>query len=234
MPVIRCLLCLSALFYSAAVSAQTHGFRVDRPYQTDGVFVVPKNKFQIENGVTFGEKTLLDDLMFRYGLTGSTELRLSGSAGKYEKQSGLLPVSFSAKQRIIQQAGVVPAITAVGYLTVNNTDIPSSYKNETSGELELAFENQLSDKFVVDYNLATTTFDNLIYAASIGYFPIDQLGAFVEYFSKVEQTSNPSHNYDGGIMYFPNDHWSFDFALGNTLIHKQESLYYSLGFSYLF
>lgn len=232
--VTKYLLCLAVLFYSSSVSAQTHGFKADRPYQTDGVYVIPKNKFQIENGITFGEKTLLDDLTLRYGLTGSTELRLSGTGGKYEKETGLFPVSLSAKQRIIQQNGIVPAITAVGYLTLNKAAVTPSYRNETSGELELAFENQLSDKFVIDYNLATTTFNNLIYAGSVGYFPIDQFGAFVEYYSKVEQATHPSHNYDGGIMYFPNDHWSFDFALGNTLVHKQESLYYSAGFSYLF
>jgi len=41
----------------------------DRPDQSDGVYVLPKNRFQLEDGFVYEKEFLSNELMLRYGLT---------------------------------------------------------------------------------------------------------------------------------------------------------------------
>ena len=63
----------------------------DRPDQTDGAFVLPKNYFQIENGVLFNNTGVLNNFMARYGYSKSGELRCAidlGSIRSEERRVG--------------------------------------------------------------------------------------------------------------------------------------------------
>ena len=93
-----------SLFVSANNAiAQVESINTDRPDQSDGIYTIPKNTFQLENGITITKQTVINNLMLRYGLTPSTEIRLLLNAGKEFKNKGLLPISLSFKQRIIEQ-----------------------------------------------------------------------------------------------------------------------------------
>ncbi len=69
--------------------AQEITINTDRPHQSDGVTTVPIGKFQIEEGVTLAKKTAINNLMVRYGITHSTEIRLLLDAGiEFENYGG--------------------------------------------------------------------------------------------------------------------------------------------------
>lgn len=88
---------LFILFSVAFCNAQEYIISTDRPDQSDGVQIVPKNKFQIENGILFYDETLLNNFMVRYGITNSTEIRPELDAGKAFEQFGLQPVTVNLK-----------------------------------------------------------------------------------------------------------------------------------------
>ena len=55
----------------------------DRPDQSEGSYVVPKNALQIENGITIADEVLQNNFLMRYGVTNSTELRFLADVGKF-------------------------------------------------------------------------------------------------------------------------------------------------------
>src|SRR5690606_324196 len=97
--------------------AQEITINTDRPDQSDGVTTVPIGKFQVEEGITFAKKSVVSNLMMRYDISNSTDERLLVDAEKEHDNSGLQPLTWSLKQKIIEQDKFVPAITFVGYVS---------------------------------------------------------------------------------------------------------------------
>lgn len=214
--------------------AQTTSIDTDRPDQSDGVSTVPKNKFQVENGLTFAEKTIVNNFVFRYGLTHSTELRLLLDAGKESELSGLKPITVSFKQRLIEQQTIIPAITLVGYIAVEKLATKDFQSNRLPIELKLAFENELNDKLAVGYNIGTSdSFQAMNISALFSYKPTEKLSAFIEYFT-VFNSHNAEHNFDTGLLFSPISNLQFDIALGRSIGTKNSHLFATCGVSYLF
>ena len=84
-------------FFNLSAKAQTTTINTDRPDQSDGVATIGKNNFQIENGITIAKKTVVNNLMLRYGITKSTEIRTLIDYGKEYNQKGFKPITLSVK-----------------------------------------------------------------------------------------------------------------------------------------
>lgn len=97
--------------------AQENIINTDRPDQSDGVATITFKNFQIEEGINFAQNTFVNDLLLRYGFTKSTELRILIDAGKENHLQGLQPLTFSIKQKIVEQKKLLPAISFVGYIS---------------------------------------------------------------------------------------------------------------------
>jgi hypothetical protein len=229
------ILTLFALLHVQLANAQNNlPINTDRPDQSDGTYILTKNNFQIENGITVANQTFINNFMLRYGITNSTEIRLLADAGKEEGINGLKPIGVSIKQRIIENKGIVPAITLVGYLRQENIASKNFKTNETSYNIFLAFQNDITDALSVGYNIGTAKgFKNISFTTSVGYSCTNKLTTYAEYFSNFIKQDKPSHNIDGGLLYLLKNNLQIDAAIGTSLTEKN-SLFFTTGISYRF
>lgn len=235
MKIIYHLLFIFSLFISAnSAIAQVESINTDRPDQSDGVYTIPKNIFQLENGITIAKQTVINNLMLRYGLTPSTEIRLLLDVGKEFENKGLLPISLSFKQRIIEQKEIIPAMTLVGYVAFEQLASKDFKGNKLPFEIKMAFENEINDKFSIGYNLGTSNqFKNLNLSAALGYNITDKISTFVEYFSTLSKNGN-EHNIDTGIMYVINPKLQIDIAYAQPIYGLENKPFGTIGIAYSF
>lgn len=235
MKIIYHLLFIFSLFISAnSAIAQVESINTDRPDQSDGVYTIPKNIFQLENGITIAKQTVINNLMLRYGLTPSTEIRLLLDVGKEFENKGLLPISLSFKQRIIEQKEIIPAMTLVGYVAFEQLASKDFKGNKLPFEIKMAFENEINDKFSIGYNLGTSNqFKNLNLSAALGYNITDKISTFVEYFSTLSKNGNED-NIDTGIMYVINPKLQIDIAYAQPIYGLENKPFGTIGIAYSF
>ncbi|MDO4703388.1 transporter [Tannerella sp.] len=235
MKTIYYLLFILSFFISVnSAIAQTENINTDRPDQSDGVYTIPKNTFQLENGITIAKQTVINNLMLRYGLTRSTEIRLSLDAGKEFENKGLQAVSLSFKQRIIEQKKIIPAMTLVGYVAFEQLASKDFKGNSIPFEIKMAFENEINDKFSIGYNIGTSNqFKNLNLSAALGYNITDRIFTFIEYFSTLSKDGN-EHNIDTGILYILNPKLQIDIAYAQPLHGLDNKPFGTIGISYSF
>lgn len=224
-----------SLFVSANNAiAQVESINTDRPDQSDGIYTIPKNTFQLENGITIAKQTVINNLMLRYGLTPSTEIRLLLNAGKEFKNKGLLPISLSFKQRIIEQKKIIPAMTLVGYIAFEQLANKDFKGNKLPFEIKMAFENEINNKFSIGYNLGISNqLKNLNLSVSIGYNITDKISTFIEYFSTLSKNGN-EHNIDAGIMYVINPKLQVDIAYALPVYGLENKPFGTIGIAYFF
>jgi hypothetical protein len=121
------MLCLLIIASSAKTFAQ-EPIHTDRPDQTECPFIVPKNYFQIENGLSF-ESTddisntyLYPSTLVKYGVNNILELRLimELTTIKFEQENatGINPVTVGFKINIMQEKGILPTTSFIGHLTL--------------------------------------------------------------------------------------------------------------------
>lgn len=214
--------------------SQEFVINTDRPDQSDGVSTVPKNKFQIENGVFVANETVINNFMMRYGLGNSTEVRILVDAGKEFEDSGLMPISLSLKQRLLEQKNWIPAIAFVGYISFDKLASKDFQSSKIPYELKLAFENEINSQFSLGYNIGTSDeFKNLNLTLGLGFAPTDEFSTYAEYFSTFNEIEN-EHNFDLGVLYLINDEFQIDLAFGSSFNDLDDNWFSTAGFSYLF
>ncbi|GET46209.1 transporter [Capnocytophaga felis] len=217
------------LLTSTLYSQQIDNINTDRPDQSEGVYTLPKNKFQLEDGFTFSNENISNNLMLRYGIFNGTEVRLSSDFEKSKSENieaDNLVLSF--KQRILEEKDYLPAITLVGYLT---------YKNPIKGwqtDVYLAFENNISDEFVLCYNVGTSNFfRELNVTTQFGYSITKDVYTFLEYFA-IFGNQLPLHNFDTGLLYSITSDFQVDMAFGRSIFNENSNWFVSIGFAYRF
>ncbi|HOZ97004.1 MAG TPA: transporter [Niabella sp.] len=226
------LVCL--FLFCASITGQEPIINTDRPDQSDGVNTVPKSWVQIENGLTFGKKTFINNFMLRYGIAQSTEVRLLLDAGRELGVQGLKPLGLSVKQRLVQQKKLLPAITLVGYLFYEKLAGKRFQGNGLPYEIKLAFENECSDQFSLGYNIGSSNhFQTTSITLGLGYAPLDKLSTFAEYFSAFT-SQRPEHNIDIGILFRVSTKLQLDMAGGHSIFDTDHRFFASAGVSYLF
>lgn len=220
-------------FLSLNCFAQSESINTDRPDQSDGVNTISKNKFQIENGITVSKETVLNNFMLRFGVGNSTELRLLADIGKENAIKGLKPLTLSIKQKLIEQNKLIPAISLVGYASVNKLASKSFQEDGVSTLIKIAFENELSEKFSLGYNLGfLDDFDDLSLSSGLAYTPNESVSTFVEYFSTLDEFDQ-EHNIDAGILIILIPSLQIDFALGHALFTDEDRFFTTFGISYM-
>lgn len=214
--------------------AQNEPINTDRPDQGDGVFTIPKKSWQIENGIIIAKETFINNFLLRYGLTQSTELRLVVDAGKEASAKGFKPISFSIKQRLVEQQKVRPAISFVGYISNENWASKNFQVDHIEYELKLAMENEINNKFSLGYNVGTSNhFKNLNLTAGLSYAASQKISTYIEYFSTFT-TSMDEHNMDIGLLYLVKPQFQLDISVGNAIFSKANRFYTTAGVSYWF
>lgn len=215
---------------SSVICAQQTGYiNTDRPDQSEGIYTLLKGKFQIEDGFTFSDENISNNLMLRYGLVDGTEIRLSSDFEKNNLERIQVDnVTLSCKQRIFEEKDNLPALTLVGYLAYKK------YPKEWQTDIYLAFENNFSEKFVLCYNVGTSDFfRHLNITTQLGYSFTNQCYTFLEYYA-VFGKQLPLHNFDTGILYAFNPNFQVDMCLGHSIFRQDDSWFVSVGVSHRF
>lgn len=231
------LLILTMLLTGFNVYAQKPPEMVtDRPDQTDGAYVLPKRYLQVENGVLFNNKGVLNNFMARYGYSKSGEVRCALDLGSINSEFSILPVQLSVKQKLFNQSGVIPTITLIGYLNFGPIASSNVRSSEMEGSLLLAFQQDLNDDMAIEWNFGSQSFKNDLHVTLLySYKLFDKATVFVEYFSDYDKASKPSHNADVGLLYAASTNLSLDMGLGSTLDSSlPKSIYITWGASYRF
>jgi hypothetical protein len=228
------LLLIATLFTSTICFAQQNPINTDRPDQSDGTYILTKNKFQIENGLLFAKQTVVNNFMLRYGISNSTEIRFLADAGSVEKTAGLQPLTLSVKQRLVKQKNALPEITLVGYIRNEKIASKKFSGNETTYSMLLAFQNDITDNFSIGYNIGTTSFkDDASFTTSFGYSVSKHFTVFAEYFGRYNKFNAADHNMDIGLLYAVKENLQLDIAFGSSL-QNNEARYITTGISYRF
>jgi hypothetical protein len=228
------LIILIPICFGSLSAQNIEPINTDRPDQSDGAYVLPKHLCQVEDGLLLAKETVLNNFMLRYGLTGSTEVRLLLNAGKSAGETGLLPVGLGVKQRLVTQKKRVPAITLSAYLNYEKLASELFKTDAVSTNILLAFQNNISDNFGIGYNVGTTDlFKDVNFTISLGYAPFNKLSTFLEYFAHFEPSTSANHNVDAGIVYLVTPTFQLDIALGSNLFSR-EAAFLTTGLSYRF
>lgn len=220
-------LLFSVILIGGMVQAQDL-ISTDRPDQSEGVYVLPRRQLQLETGITFSKNSLTNSTMLRYGISKSTELRLENdlqTLGKFSTDA----IVLSAKQKIFESDNYLPSITGIGYLSYT-----PDVNNPFSVDAVLAFENVISSKFSIEWNIGSQNgFQKLVWTTNAGYSPNERLTLFAEYYGYFGN-SLPDHNVDFGVMYIINPNFQIDFAVGQSIFTSDGEPFAIAGVSYRF
>jgi len=242
-----CSTIVSLFFYllSSEIKAQTelNELTVDRPGIAESPFTVSPGTFQFETGFDYynrqnGEVFFLPTMLFRVGISNGAELRIT------ERQTidktgettvtGLSHLNVGVKVHIIHQKRWIPETDILTNLVIplgNGALQP----NGLGHELLLLFQNDITEKFAVNYNIGYLWFNieqGEIFTGSLcfNYLPTHRVGLFIEYFTL--STSWPGeHGVDGGMTYLLTPHLQLDLSAGISRHEGNTNFFLSTGFS---
>lgn len=243
-----CSTILSLFIYllSSEIKAQTelNELTVDRPGIAESPFTVSPGTFQFETGFDYysrqnGDIYFLPTMLFRTGLSNNAELRITerqtiDKTGE-KTVNGFSPLYVGVKVHIIKQRRWIPETDILTNLVIPLGDGPLQ-PNGLGHELLLLFQNDISEKFAINYNMGYLWFNieqGEIFTGSLcfNYLPTKRVGLFVEYFTL--STSWPGeHGVDGGMTYLLTPHLQLDLSGGISYQEGNPNYFISTGFSF--
>lgn len=191
---------LAMVCVALTAAAEDNVINPDRPGIADGSAVVPRGWFQIEIGAerddvdashTWSSPTLL-----RYGVTDSFELRVETNG--YDDGS-LAPVSIGFKKHFAN----TPSLGVIGRWFVD----------DSSGDLRLAADMELNDKWSINPNIGVAYEDNStsgLAAMTLQYNINDEVNVFVD--GALQTPGNVI--VDGGVAWILGTRTQLDFSVG--------------------
>jgi len=219
----------------------------DRPDQTEEVHVVPKGKLLIEegfsvNGFDSGRNALIIRSLIRYGLVKGVELGFLLEQGKErnrymeETVQSTYPLALRIKVALVEDHAWLPDITFLGYFQLPFSKNDEGEHAHSSVSALLAFANELSDKWKIEYNggFQQEAFSNKIawqVYTSLHYQINDKLESFVGSYSQFQHSQKPFHNVDMGLAYKLRENFQVDVAAGKSVGYDERNFFMTAGFS---
>jgi len=168
----------------------------DRPGIADGSSVVPRGWFQIEIGAERDDDVWATPTLLRYGVTDSFELRVETNG--YDDGS-LAPVSIGFKKHFAS----TPSLGVIGRWFVD----------DSSGDLRLAADMELNDKWSINPNIGVAYEDSSasgLAAMTVQYNINDNVNVFAD--GALETPGQVI--VDGGIAWIIGTRTQLDFSVG--------------------
>ena len=224
---------LSLLIIFIGYNAIGQSIATDRPSAlTENSSSLYKNGIQIESGLLIqldsGETQPISapNLLFRYGLTEKTELRLMNDVlfdeGSVELGGWTIGTKIQLYKSDKMNFSVLPSI-----------QIPSDY-DEIGFILDQPINAKLIGSYVISnansvgYTIGYTINNNEIgYSLFLGHNLSDKISTFIELYGFNDQI-----NIDAGLAYLVQDKLQFDAYFGTGLSNKM--VFASVGLSYLY
>lgn len=239
------LFAVLALATVIGVRAQEVEFTADRPGASTGPATVAAGVLQWEQGVQYdfydglGEFTFSNTL-FRLGISDHFELRLGGDALVHYSGDKWIPafsgINLGTKINCFEGKGAIPEIAVMANLAFSQLGSEGYVPEHLTPSLHLLFENSLTDKLSLGYNLgvewdginpAATTF----IAVGLSYELTDGLGCFAEsynYFSKFDN----AYMADFGFSYMVARRFQLDLAANIDVCRPSQMWAVSFGFAW--
>ena len=218
--------------------------QLDRPDQTESVYVVPKNYLQTEMGFMF-EKTNrennhfhLPTILWKYGFNDKVELRVitefslstTPSSSDYELQ----PISLGFKTSLLEEKGIFPKIAFIGKAEVRKSEILQ--RKTITPAFRFTFQNNFNPKTSLGYNLGMFWNEDLhetyLYTLALGKSISPKLNYFVEIYGFVSPNQTADTRLNGGFTYLINDNFMLDTSSGIGLSEISAKYFFSFGLSY--
>ena len=231
------------LFFSNFLFSQ-ETIQLDRPDQTETVFVVPKNYIQLESGFMYEKTTETDKhlhlptILWKYGLNDKVELRIitefsktiTNSENKYELQ----PVSLGFKTALIEEKGLIPKISFIGKAEIRKSEILQ--RKTITPAFRFTFQNNINDNTSLGYNLGMFWNEDLqetyLYTFAYGKTITPKLNYFVEIYGFFNPEQKADNRINGGFTYLVNKNFMLDTSAGIGLSEISAKYFISLGISY--
>ena len=197
---------LAGIFLTSSLSViaqEVDPIATERPTQSIGSLIVPLNSFQLEQGFTYAQDTLVLDGFFRFGVSKIAELRI------FTYYDSPL-VTIGAKVNILQNKDYRPGIALKADI---NGGVITDYR--------IAIMQKLSDSFSSTVNLGKA--NDFYGVLAIGYSFADRFAAYVEgYFE------GNYKQFNSGITFALNGETQFDL---NTGWYDYQDMYVTIGFA---
>jgi hypothetical protein len=108
-------------------------------------------------------------------------------------------------------------------------------RGHSIGDVVFTFQNDLSDRFGIGYNLGTEFHSNGSFEGIYRVAPNRLIGkkgyAYVEVFGRFPASPDADHSYDGGFAYYVNEDVKVDVSAGQSFT-RPEDYYFALGLSF--
>ncbi|MCP4459450.1 MAG: transporter [Cytophagales bacterium] len=243
--VIRFYLSIFIFLFGFVALAQIN---TDRPTQSASAFVLPNGAFQVEAGFLSERPMSRSDVynvqyvntLFRYGIVEGIELRLIQSYQGHRAGgviNGLGPTTLGGKFHLVEESGGIPQISIIGQATLTNGDKAFSPNNAVY-ELRANFQNTLSDRFGLGYNLGVISTEGEsrvgLYSVIMGIAIANDLTFFVEPYGFFAKNTPNDARFNTGVIYLVSDNFQLDISAGNALSKKAPDYFLSFGAAMLF
>lgn len=229
------------------LKAQT--IETDRPDQTESTSIVPAGFLQLESGFSyekFNEEIknfAHPTVLWRLGLNDNVELRLQtellSETISGQNSTGLAPIVFGFKAKLIDEQKLVPSVSFVGHLASAKWASPDFQTTYWTPSFRFLFQHSLSPKLNLSYNLGAewngeTPDATAIYTLATSYAITERLSSFAEFYGFLNQYSSADHRIDSGLTYLVNDDLLIDLSAGLGLSEISPQYFLATGISYRF
>lgn len=220
--------------------------QTDRPDQTECPFIVPKNHFQMENGLNYervdnSEKNFFyPTTLWKFGINENLEFRLITEFITNKKDeintSGINPIKIGFKTRLLNENGLIPQTSFIGHLAIPNLATTNFATSYFAPSFRFTMQHSLSEKIALGYNLGAewdgeSAAPTFIYTLTTGFSLSEKFGAYIEIYGFAPDKEKSNHRFVGGISYNIKPNILIDFSSGVGITNNAPSYYGSLGFS---
>jgi hypothetical protein len=248
----KILLIIAFVLTAGYLFGQEQQLEPDRPSESRSSELVKGNNLQAELGFR-KEKIESGQYMFahpqatlRYGLFNALELRmqlvsqtLKNNISK-ENSTGLAPVYFGVKAKILPQYKWLPSIGALAQVGLPSFASSEFFVTGIPFEFRTMFNHNVNSKFAFQYNFGVAwnetdqkkdnkqwmyTFSPILKAS-------DNLHFFIEEYAFLRNGTSAEHYFDGGVVYFVNKNFEVDLSAGAGLSEISSSYFLEAGFAY--
>lgn len=188
-------------------------------------------------------QTRLPNTFLRYGIGKNMELRLKTELSSTkdlltnETQTGLQPLQLGTKIALAAERNGFPSVAVLLASDLPFTGSKDLRNKHWAPELRLIFENKLSGKLNLNYNVATewdgATIDpDWMYATMLGYSVSASSKIGVEVYGNLRRATSPNHFAGLNYSYFLGNNIKLDASASKSLVEK-DGWFAAAGFSFL-
>jgi hypothetical protein len=245
----KTIILILSLFIQIYIFSQDTLVVFDRPGVADSPYLVGKGIWQIENGITYSNKTglsssLIPSILLRKYVGYQTEIRVGIN---YEPQMmdiildneihSYTPIAIGIKHKLWKEVKFRPEASLIVNTFSPIQKLGELRKSANSNfELGVQFQNNINSKLGINYNIGSLFTHNfstsmLTYAICTNYSITNKISVFGEFFSYLSKQVSNEFGFDGGIVYFPSVHSQIDLSLVNNKFDKNHYFSLLIGYS---